>query len=179
MNVLIGGIGNILLGDDGLGPYLARVLEASFDFAEGVEVADLGTPALELIDAVSGRDAVILIDSLQVDAAPGTVRLYRKEDLLQFRPTVRMDPHSPALIEAILSAEFLGAGPGNVLLVGIVGQTYEPGCALSEPVQSALGTAIAEILRELDRLHVSYRQKEHWQNPQIWWNHVEYQVPSE
>ena len=42
--VKIGGIGNVLLGDDGVGPYIARMLEANYEFEEGVEVQDLGTP---------------------------------------------------------------------------------------------------------------------------------------
>jgi len=62
--VLIGGIGNVLLGDDGVGPYGARLLAARYEFDDGVEVADLGTPALDLIDQISGKDAVILIDSI-------------------------------------------------------------------------------------------------------------------
>jgi hydrogenase maturation protease len=51
--VLIGGIGNVLLEDDGVGPYVARFLDARYEFDEGVEVADLGTPALDLIDRIS------------------------------------------------------------------------------------------------------------------------------
>ncbi len=40
--VLIGGIGNILLGDDGVGPYAARLLAARYEFEDGVEIIDLG-----------------------------------------------------------------------------------------------------------------------------------------
>jgi len=77
MKILIGGIGNVLLGDDGVGPYVARLLEARYEFVDGVEIDDLGTPALDLIDRISGKDAVILIDSIDTDVAPGTVVLYR------------------------------------------------------------------------------------------------------
>src|SRR5579864_4022906 len=45
---LIGGIGNVLLGDDGIGPYVVHVLESRYTFGESVAVADLGTPALDL-----------------------------------------------------------------------------------------------------------------------------------
>ena len=43
---LIGGIGNVLLGDDGVGPYILRLLESQYDFGDGIELLDLGTPAL-------------------------------------------------------------------------------------------------------------------------------------
>ena len=136
--VLIGGIGNVLLGDDGVGPYMARLLEARYEFDEGVEVADLGTPALDLIDQLSGKDGVILIDSISIDVetngtdvVPGTVVLYRKADIMRLRPSVRMDPHSPALVDALLSAELFGVAPRDLLLVGIQAESFEPSCSLS------------------------------------------------
>jgi hydrogenase maturation protease len=168
-NVLIGGIGNILLGDDGVGPYIARLLTAYFEFDEGVEIADLGTPALDLIDQISGRDAVILIDSIKVDSEPGSVLLYRKPDIMRHCPEVRMDPHSPALVETLLSVEMFAIGPRDVLLIGIAGASYDSGCRLSAPVSDSIPQAIAEIQAELTRLGVTYRRRERPIESGIWW----------
>lgn len=167
--VLIGGIGNVLLGDDGVGPYVARLLNAHYEFAHGVEVADLGTPALDMIDQISGKDAVILIDSIDVEAEPGAVLLYRKADITRYRPAVRMDPHSPALVDALLSAELFGVAPADVLLVGIKAESYEAGCSLSKSVKASLDQAITEVLSELDGLSVEYRHREHPAELGIWW----------
>ncbi|MGA2357301.1 MAG: hydrogenase maturation protease [Terriglobales bacterium] len=167
--LLIGGIGNVLLGDDGVGPYVARLLAAHYEFEAGVEVADLGTPALDLIDQFTANDAVILIDSINTDVAPGTVVPYRKEDIMRIRPAVRMDPHSPALVDAMLSAELFGVAPADVLLVGIKGESFEPTCTLSRPVQAALEEAIAEVLNELDRLGIRYWHREHPAELDAWW----------
>ena len=167
--ILIGGIGNVLLGDDGVGPYMARLLEARYEFDDGVEVADLGTPALDLIDQLTERNAVILIDSINTGATAGTVLLYRKADIMRHRPAVRMDPHSPMLVDALLSAELIGVAPADVLLVGIAGGSYEAGCSLSKPVKASLDKVIAEVLRELDRLGVEYRRREHPAEHGIWW----------
>ncbi|MGA9804697.1 MAG: hydrogenase maturation protease [Terriglobales bacterium] len=167
--VLIGGIGNVLLGDDGVGPYVARLLTAHYEFADGVEVADLGTPALDLIDQISGKDAVILIDSIDVEAAPGTVLLYRKADIIRHCPAIRMDPHSPALVDALLSAELFGVAPADVLLVGIKAESYEAGCSLSKFVKASLDQAITVVLSELDSLSVEYRHREHPSELGIWW----------
>jgi len=167
--VLIGGIGNLLLGDDGVGPYVARLLAARYDFDEGVEVADLGTPALDLIDQISAKDAVILIDSIKTDAVPGTVVLYRKADIVRHCPAVRMDPHSPALVDTLLSADFFGVAPAEVLLVGIQAGSYEAGCSLSNPVRESLDQAIAEVLHELTRLGVQYTRRDQPSEVGIWW----------
>ncbi len=175
--VLIGGIGNVLLGDDGVGPYIARLLTAYYDFEDGVEIVDLGTPALDLLDQLSGKDAVILIDSVDCEQTPGTVQLYRKEDIIKHCPDVRMDPHSPALIETMLGADLYGVSPGELLLVGIVGESYDPGCCLSASVQAAVPHAFGEILRELDRVGVKYTSRENRVDPQIWWSSID-QTPS-
>lgn len=167
--LLIGGIGNVLLGDDGVGPYVVRLLSAHYEFDEGVEIADLGTPALDLIDQLSGKDAVILIDSVDSGAGAGAVELYRKADIMRHCPAVRMDPHSPALVDALLSAELFGVAPADVLLVGIKADSFEPGCRLSAPVRASLEEAIAEVLNELDRLGVGYRWRRRPAVLDIWW----------
>ena len=176
--VLIGGIGNVLLGDDGVGPYVARLLAAPYEFEEGVEVIDLGTPALDLIDQLTANDAVIFIDSVDTDATPGTVELYRKEDVMRLRPAVRMDPHSPALVDAMLSAEMFGVAPPELLLVGVKGESLEPSCSLSPCVKASLDQVIAEVLRELDRLGIKHHRREHPEELGIWWAGVEHTEPA-
>ena len=171
--VLIGGIGNVLLGDDGVGPYIARLLTAYYEFAEGVEVVDLGTPALDLIDQISGKDAVILIDSIKVDAPPGTVLLYRKADIMRYCPSVRMDPHSPALVETLLSTEMFGVAPEDLLLVGIAAGSYDSGCNLSDAVKASIPQVITEILAELGRVGVPYRLRKDPVEAGIWWTAVQ------
>ncbi len=155
--ITIGGIGSVLLGDDGVGPYVAGMLEAGFRFDESVTVADLGTPGLDLVAHLSGIDAIILIDSVKNDAPPGTVTLYRKEDILRHGPApVRMDPHSPALSESMLIAELAGEGPEEILLIGITGEQYEVGTELSDAARQAATKAVKEVLHELERLNTSY-----------------------
>jgi len=167
--ITIGGIGSVLLGDDGVGPYVAGVLEAAYHFEEGVTVADLGTPGLDLVAHLSGIDVVILVDSVKNDAPPGTVTLYRKEDILRHGPApVRMDPHSPALSESLLIADLAGEGPEEILLIGITGEQYEVGAGLSKAAKRAADEAIAQILVELDRLGISY-SKLHSEEFSAWW----------
>jgi hydrogenase maturation protease len=173
----IGGIGNVLLGDDGVGPYVVRLLESRYCFGENVEIEDLGTPALDLTHRIVGLDTLILVDCVAADGLPGTIRLYHKEDLVAQTPAQRLDPHSPALSECLLGAEMLGASPANVLLVGVVGASFEPGCRLSPPVQDAVEKAIAAVLDELQRRGIAVNEKEAPDPPGIWWNEIP-QMPS-
>jgi hydrogenase maturation protease len=170
---LIGGIGNVLLGDDGVGPYVVRLLEALYTFGANVEIADLGTPALDLTHRISGTDTVILVDSVASGNPPGTVQLYHESDIVQRNPSQRLDPHSPALSECFMAAELLGCAPENVLLVGIVGKSYEPGQELSASVQSAVAAAIKAILGELTRCGFDFEKRLIAQRPGIWWCEAE------
>ena len=166
---LIGGIGNVLLGDDAVGPYVLRLLESRYSFENSIELADLGTPALDLTHQIVGLRALILVDSVSSDEPPGTVVLYRKEDILGIAPTERLDPHSPALSECLMTAEMLGASPEHVLLVGIVGERFEPGVPLSDKVRKSVDHAIAAILEELQSLGYFFQKNCSPQSPGIWW----------
>ena len=167
--VLIGGIGNVLLGDDAVGPSLVRLLESRYTFGEDVEVADLGTPALDLTHRIAGLHAVILVDCVASDEPAGTVLAFQKEDIVSEIPAQRLDPHSPALSECLLAADMLGASPENVLLVGIVGASFEPGAALTLAVVESIQPAMDAILNELERLGIPFEKKSSPDEPAIWW----------
>lgn len=171
--ILIGGMGNVLLGDDGLGAYVVHLLESQYQFADVVELADLGTPALDLTHRIAGREAVILIDCVASSQhRAGTILLYDKPGLLAAIPGQRLDPHSPALSECLLMAEMLGASPENVLLVGSVGESFEPGCGLSGEVRQSLDKVVGAVLGELTRLRIPFTRKAAATEPGIWWQDV-------
>jgi hydrogenase maturation protease len=170
-NVLIGGIGNVLLGDDAIGPYVIRLLESCYNFGPNVEIVDLGTPALDLTHRIAGRDAVILVDCLACgDDPPGTIQLFRKEDILGVMPAQRLDPHSPALAECLMTAEMMGASPPYVLLVGVVGSCYDAGVPLTDAVCQAAARAVDVVLEALVRIGVEYTKHLSPIEPKIWWS---------
>ena len=171
--VIIGGVGNVLLGDDGIGPYVVHLLEQHYQFESPVTVYDLGTPGLDLVAHLSGIDALILIDSVKNGEPAGTISLYRRDDILRHGPApVRMDPHSPSLSESLLIADFAGEGPRDVLLIGISADDFEPGTLLSAPVKNAGAKAIDEILKEIRRLGLTYRMKAECEPVPAWWEPV-------
>ena len=59
------GVGNVLCTDDGLGPYAIKVLEAQFEFPEGVEVLDVGTPGLDFTPYLADARMVIVLDTVK------------------------------------------------------------------------------------------------------------------
>ena len=166
--ITIAGIGNILAADDAIGPYIARTLEAFYDF-QGARVADLGTPVMDFPDHLDGSDTVLIVDAVENSKAPGSITVYTKDDIVKNGVPVRTDPHSPALAEMMLRAEFTGYGPKNAVLVGITARScefYEP---MSDEVRQAIPAAVDEVIRQAEMLGVKVTKKEDPSVPAIWW----------
>jgi hydrogenase maturation protease len=155
--VSVVGLGNVLMGDDALGPMVIQALEAVYEFPEQVTVADLGTPGLDLIPYFTGLDALVIVDTVTSAGTPGELRLYRRDEIVRTPPQPRLAPHDPGLKEALLTTEFAGTGPREVLLVGVIPGEVRTSVGLSPAVRSAVPAAVAEVVRELDRLGVPAR----------------------
>lgn len=162
------GIGNVLTGDDGVGPHVARVLEAAWELP-GVDVIDAGTPGLDLTTFLAGREAAVLVDAVKASGAPGELRTYDKATLLSRPPAMALSPHDPGVREALLNAEFMGAAPATVKLVGVIPATVELGCRLSPAVRDAVPAAVAAVLDELRALGVAPSPRDPAGDPDLWW----------
>ena len=163
------GLGNVLMGDDAFGPWVVQTLLAEYDFPEDVSVEDLGTPGLDLMPYVTDLEALVLVDTVRAPAPPGTVRVYRRDDLLKHPPQARLSPHDPGVKEALLTAEFAGRGPREVLLVGAVPEDTAMGVHLTQKLREAVPRAIAEVVRELERLGLPATRRASPGVPDIWW----------
>ena len=97
MSVTIIGLGNVLLGDDGFGPFVVEVLRRSYILPAEVELLDLGTPGLGLISYLCGSEAVVIVDTVAGVGIPGNVRVYEGADLERLPSHPRVSPHDPAV----------------------------------------------------------------------------------
>jgi hydrogenase maturation protease len=163
------GLGNVLMGDDGFGPWVVQTLLAGYEFPEGVSVEDLGTPGLDLMPYLADLEALVLVDTVRSEAPPGTLRLCRRDEILAHPPQARLSPHDPGVKEALLTAEFAGRGPREVLLVGAVPGDTAMGVELSPALREAVPLAVSEVLRELERLGRPARRRASPLDPDIWW----------
>jgi hydrogenase maturation protease len=141
MKTAIYGIGNILLGDDGIGPAVVNYLFANNILGDDVTLEDLGTPSLDLPNYLTGFDRVIFIDAVAVDAPPGTIRLFSREEIIAAPPGIRISPHEPSINDALIVLDFAGGAPKDVVLIGIVPHTLENGMNLSPAVGKAIPRA--------------------------------------
>ncbi len=163
------GIGNVLTGDDAVGPTVVRLFEAAHELPPGVEVVDAGTPGLDLTAYLAGLDAIVLVDAVKANGAPGELRVYSKAELLRKAPIVATSPHEPGVREALLHAEFQGVAPPVARLVGIVPEQVETGIRLSAAVRAALPRAVEQVAAELAALGAPARRRDPPLAPDLWW----------
>jgi hydrogenase maturation protease len=155
------GLGNVLMGDDGLGPAVVNAFEAEYAVGPDVEVVDLGTPGLDLLPWLADIDRVILVDTVKSDLPPGTLRLYEKADLLRHVPVARVGPHDLGVKEALLALEFAGRAPREVVVIGVVPGRTEMALALTPPVEAAIPLAVAAITATLKRFGAAPTRRVH------------------
>ena len=163
------GIGNVLTGDDAVGPHVVRVFEARYAVPADVQVMDAGTPGYDLTAFVAGLEGLVLVDAVKARAAPGALRVYGKEELLGKSPVLAVSPHEPGVREALLNAEFMGVAPAVVRLVGVVPANVETGIALSAEVRAAIPEAVAQVARELEALGVAVTERVPPAEADLWW----------
>jgi hydrogenase maturation protease len=149
--VLVAGIGNVFLGDDGFGVALADRL-ARRELPAGVEVIDYGIRGMDLAYAMQDDyDAVVLLDAAPRGGQPGT--LYVIEPELEDEE-LALDAHGMDPVTVLAMVRALGAEPPHTMVVGCEPQTRMHGdeddlvVALSEPVRAALDPAV-ELLESL------------------------------
>ena len=163
------GVGNVLMSDDGFGPFVVRVLEATYDCPPGVEFIDIGTPGLDLTPYLLDTDTAIFVDTVSSRGAPGEIRVYEREDLLRHPPQMRTGPHDPALKEALLTVAAAGAGPSRVILIGVIPHWIATGVALSPLVEAAVPRAVQMVVDSLTALGVRPVRRMHPSIPDVWW----------
>jgi len=169
MTIAVIGLGNVLLGDDGFGPHVVEYLRRTCVFPDEVELLDLGTPGLGLAGYVCGRDMVVIVDAVKDAGAPGDVRIYTGAELEKLPSQPRINPHDPAVPEALAAVRLAGKGPREVWLVGAVTASLEPGAGLSPQMRQAVGNAAVIVCRLIREKGFEIRPCETAAPAQGWW----------
>jgi len=151
MRVLVAGIGNVFLADDGFGVEVVRRLEAEALPAE-VDVADFGIRGVHLAyELLDGRyDTVILVDAVPLGAAPGTLAVLDATVRAAGAGLGSVDAHSMSPDVVLAALHQLGGRIDRVLVVGCQPADLGERLGLSAPVDAAVDEA-ARLTADLAR----------------------------
>jgi len=148
--VLVLGVGNLLLRDDGVGLELLRLLADSGVKDESVELLDGGTQGLALLPRLEGRRCLLVLDAVARGEAPGTVHVLDDPPVGGSGPVPA--PHGGNTDDLLNAARLIGTLPPHVCVVGVEPAVVRTGLELSPDVHNALPAALAAARSALDRL---------------------------
>lgn len=146
--VVVLGIGNILLSDEGVGVRAIEALRQRFELPSEVEVIDGGTSAMELLDELSRARLLIVVDAVKAGRPPASiVHLTGDEVPVFFRS--KLSPHQIGLSDVLASLDLLGEAPQETIIVGIQPFSLSLGMELSAEVKAILPDVLELLVADL------------------------------
>ncbi len=149
MSILVLGVGNILLSDEGIGVRVIEALEQRYALPDGVDVLDGGTAGMELLEAMANRTHLIIVDAIvSRKSEPGALLILRDDEV----PVLfnnKISPHQLGLSDVLSALRFTGEFPDKITLVGVIPHSLEPHIGLTSTVEASLEPALQSVLAAL------------------------------
>jgi hydrogenase maturation protease len=154
--ILVAGVGNAWLRDDGFGGEVTKALSER-ELPAGIQVIDFGSGGLDLAyEVMRGYDALILIDVSRQGETPGTLYVMEaKQDDVEgsIEDGQMIDPHGMDPQTVLRFVKYVGGWPGRVFVVACEPEVVEDvGFGLSDPVRASVGRAVDVVLETIGEL---------------------------
>lgn len=151
--ILVLGLGDIQLHDDGFGPSVVEGLAHEYKSAAGVvEFLDGGTQGLALLDRVADCKALVILDALATGHEPGSVCVLEGQEVLRFATSREHSSHEGNAGELLATAAFLGELPEKCYIIGVEPKSLNTGVGLSRDVHKSVKAALESAHHILDSL---------------------------
>ena len=150
MSILVLGLGNTIMTDDGFGVRVVEVLSSRYRFHGDVRLLDGGTLGLDLLPHLEETARLLIIDALEMKAPPGKVfRLAGDEVPRAFAS--KLSVHQMGAQDLLAVAELMGHLPGELVVWGAQPECIEMGTELTTTMAAALEPVVAGVVGELRR----------------------------
>jgi len=165
--ILIIGMGNVLMQDEGVGVRAAEELENRFHIPEGVTVMDGGTTGMELFEPMRNCDSLIVADAVNASVPPGSLVRIANEEIRAFFQT-KISNHQLGLSDLLALLTLKGEVPRHIAIIGMVPHSLENRLGLTEEATAGLADMVEMLQAELAGLGVRLTPRDrattgHWQ----------------
>ena len=148
LNILVLGVGNVLLTDEGAGVRAVEQLQQQYVFPPQVELIDGGTMGLDLLGYLDDKTHLFIVDAILSDKPPGSVVIEKLLDPpAYFRQ--KISPHQIGLSELLAVAAMQDCLPPSITLFGIVPLDLSTGMEMSPAVTAAVEQVVSAVVKEL------------------------------
>lgn len=150
--IMVMGVGNILLSDEGLG---VRFLDemAKVPLPENVELLEGGTAGLELVHLIQEVDFLIIIDAINAKVEPGALFRFQPGDVQVFPDQYEVSFHQIGIVEVLAMANVLGRAP-QTLIFGVQPKSLEWGMEISPEIEELFPLLVKRVLDEIESIQL-------------------------
>jgi len=149
LKIVILGVGNLLLSDEGVGVHVAHEL-MKLELPPEVSVVEGGTDGFRLLNVITEADRVIVIDAVRSGADPGSVYRFDVNDVRSVPPGFMTSVHQVGILEVIELSGLIGKTP-RTTVIGVEPRSLEMGMELSPEVKEKIPRIIELVLEEVRR----------------------------
>jgi hydrogenase maturation protease len=148
--VVVLGLGNPLMGDEGIGVRIIEILQSEAQSYPNAEFIDAGTGGLSILHMISGRQKAIIIDCALMGEEPGAVRRFSTDDVKTTKKLAHQSLHEADIIKVIEMSRQLGEGPDEVLFVGIEPESITERLSLSDTLENKIDEYADAVRKALE-----------------------------
>ena len=138
------GVGNILYGDDGVGVRAIWELQKT-PLASGIDLVDGGSMGVDLLEYLKAYERVVIIDAADMGLPPGTVKVFKPEQVASLKSDKVLSLHSADVLGVIELGKTLGEKLAEIHIVAVQPEFVGPREGLSDRVLRALPNAVEEV----------------------------------
>ena len=146
--VLVLGVGNLLMSDEGIGVRTIEELRKRQDIPTYVEIIDGGTAGHDLIDVIEKRDKIIIVDAVDGNCEPGAIYRFTPQDTKERSNYQMTSLHQVGILEILALAELFGNPPKETVIIGVQPLSLDLKIGLSPDIESKIPALIELVMKE-------------------------------
>ena len=147
--IVVIGLGNLLLSDEGIGIHLIRKLSEHQDKFPSVEFIDAGTGGMNVLHLIANRKKAVIIDCVKMGKKPGTIKRFEPTDVQTTKKMTHFSLHEADILRIIELSRQLGECPNKIVIFGIEPESLELGQKLSKTLSDGIDAYSIDICKEL------------------------------
>ena len=156
-DVVVVGLGNPLMSDEGIGLYIVRELAARPEFADYADFVELGASFTSVIHAIARRRKAVLIDCAYMNEPAGAIRRFTPDEVVTLKVMVPFSLHQGDPLNALELSRKLGEYPDDLVIFEVQPQRVTPGDRLSPVLRRRLTDYVEMIYAELQPSSSAFR----------------------
>ena len=154
MPVMLLGLGNILLKDEGVGVHVVTTMREKYSFSPEIEAIDGGTLGLDLLHLIEDKDKLLIIDAINFGKEPGFIGVLEDEEI-PAALHAKLSVHHIGLSDVLFAAKLTDKTPQMVCLIGIQPESLEVGLDMTERISGKIEEIIGLAIKKLKEWNIA------------------------